>query len=733
LNPVAAALTWSGLNLAHNQSQFDDLIKVQEDLFKRVDKQILEWGIESNEAGWRANAYLYCTEVTCPSCNYSVPLASSWAIAPTTKVVAKLIKNEINQNFDINLIQKATAQDFKIAHESATIKNSRLECPSCNESHSIDSIRSLQKLRTLRKDEFLFQDNDVFRERLFAIRWEVPTKKGRLERVYKAPDDFDRDREEKVIKLLSERFVDWQDFGFIPSRKIESGYNTDQPKRERGWSYWHQLFTPRQLLVHGLISSFIDHNDKSHMIIALSLAKAADWDSRLCRWGTGAARESIAQTFYNQAFNPFFNYAGKGFSLLKNNLLIKPPVCQSRHTNIHLIDARDINFNADLWITDPPYADAINYHELSDFFLAWYDKHLEVFFPEWKITNRHALAVKGQGQEFKKSMIDIYRRLALKMPDNGLQMVQFTHQDPSVWADLGMILWVAGLQVSAAWTISTETSIGVKSGNYVRGTVLLVLRKRTVDDVVFPDELPSLIEDEVRAQLDDMLALDDKELPNFGDTDYQLAAYAAALRVMTQYSTIEGINIENELYREKQKNQKSAFEKLIDQAVEIACNHLIPTGFDEFQWKGLAASERLYLKGLELEKHGELRAGAYQELAKGFGVREYTFMFAKTKANEVRFKTGTEFKRSNLGGDNFAGSLMRHVLFALHETVTKENAKEGVNYLSAEVTDYWGNRKKIMEILRYLNRLAHIDHMPHWEVDAEAAQTLAGAIENFNA
>ena len=33
LNPVAAALTWSGLNLAHNQSQFDDLINAQEDLF----------------------------------------------------------------------------------------------------------------------------------------------------------------------------------------------------------------------------------------------------------------------------------------------------------------------------------------------------------------------------------------------------------------------------------------------------------------------------------------------------------------------------------------------------------------------------------------------------------------------------------------------------------------------------------------------------------------------------
>ncbi|WP_031430312.1 MULTISPECIES: hypothetical protein [Methylomicrobium] len=92
----------------------------------------------------------------------------------------------------------------------------------------------------------------------------------------------------------------------------------------------------------------------------------------------------------------------------------------------------------------------------------------------------------------------------------------------------------------------------------------------------------------------------------------------------------------------------------------------------------MTVSERSYLKGLEPEKHGELCAGAYQELAQGFGVREYAFMFAKTKANEVRFKTGTEFKRANLGGNNFAGSLMRRVLFALHETVTKENVREGV-------------------------------------------------------
>ena len=38
------------------------------------------------------------------------------------------------------------------------------------------------------------------------------------------------------------------------------------------------------------------------------------------------------------------------------------------------------------------------------------------------------------------------------------ELVMFTHQNPAVWADLGMILWAAGLKATAAWTISTETA-----------------------------------------------------------------------------------------------------------------------------------------------------------------------------------------------------------------------------------------------------------------------------------
>ena len=69
-----------------------------------------------------------------------------------------------------------------------------------------------------------------------------------------APTEEDLKREEKVVSLLSERFSEWQEAGYIPSATIEDGVETTRLKRERGWAYWHQLFNPRQLLINGLFS-----------------------------------------------------------------------------------------------------------------------------------------------------------------------------------------------------------------------------------------------------------------------------------------------------------------------------------------------------------------------------------------------------------------------------------------------------------------------------------------------
>jgi putative DNA methylase len=749
LNPVGALLTWASINLIGGGKKIQNqVLESQQNAYRATDKQLTKWGIEHNSKGWRSDAFLYCVETICPSSGLMLPLAPTWVISEKYRVCAVLKRNESAKKYDIEIVTNADQETFNRA-KIGTVKNSRLVCPETGESFPISSIRGDKKnnsgktvhgLRLWENDDLVPRIEDVFQERLYCVRWIEKQKidgKEKEIRHFCSVTEEDIDREEKVLKIMKEYFNEWQERGYIPKKNIESGYNTSQPIRERGWTHWHHLFNPRQLLMHGtFLKNYLELTDESPEYIVsacLSLGAGLDQQARLCGLNPHKSKGpgSTRNVFFNQALNTQYIYGLRPLSgLIKFYLLNLESHDYITNANVETRDARQTNTNCDFWITDPPYADAINYHELTDFFLSWYEKHLKRAFPTWYTDTKKELAVKGSGKGFKESMVEIYSSLTKQMPDNGLQMVQFTHQDPSVWADLGMILWASRLKVTAAWTIGTETMIGLKKGNYVQGTVLLILRKRLSSETAFLDELYPEIEDEVREQLDHMIRLDNKEEPNFGDTDYQLAAYAAALKVLTRYSEIEGKDIRHELFRERQRSEKSEFEKVIDRAVEIACDHLVPDGFDEFQWKGLSNNERLYLKGLELEKHLEARSGAYQELAKGFGVHKYTPLYAKSKANEVRFKTASEFKKSGLDGEGFSGSLVRNLLFAIHETVKKEDAKEGLMWLKTEIPDYWNRRKLIISILKYLSRLSHIPHMPHWQLDADGALRLSGAVEN---
>ncbi|MCD6274304.1 MAG: DUF1156 domain-containing protein [Deltaproteobacteria bacterium] len=755
LNPVAAMLTWASIHLIGGGEKVQkEVQEAQKKAYEAADKQIKKWGIEQNDKGWRADAYLYCVEAICPATGLMLPLAPSWIISEKYNVCAVLKKNDAQKKYDMEIVTGANKETMTKA-KKGTVRNSRMVCPETGEEFSISGIRGDRKidgktiygLRLWENDDLVPRPDDVFQERLYCVKW-VETyleknRQGKLvektRRHYCSVTEDDIKREKQALELLRERFAEWQEKGYIPNRKIErGGVKTEEPIRTRGWTHWHHLFNPRQLLMHGeIMNNFLKINklkDKIKVIAAcLSIGAGVDRQARLCGLDPHKSKGpgSTRNTFFNQALNTQYSYGCRPILNLKEFYLTEFSTSFGKKISFETTDdARNINRINDLWITDPPYADAINYHELTDFFLAWYEKHLPKAFPDWYTDTRKALAVQGSGEDFKRAMVEIYKNLTNHMPDNGIQMVQFTHQDSSVWADLAMILWAAGLKVTAAWTIATETTSGLKKGNYVQGTVLLILRKRLSMETAFLDEIYPEIEDEVRRQLDYMTELDDKDDPNFVDTDYQLAAYAAALRVLTQYGDIEGRDIRHELFREREAGEKTAFEKVIDRAVEIASDHLVPAGIERRFWKNISAPERLYLKGLELEKHMEARLGAYQELARGFGVRDYKFLYAGTKANAVRFKTGTEFKKAGLGGTGFPGSLTRNMLFAIHETVRTEDAREGLNWLHTEVSEYWNQRKLIIAILKYLSKLNHIPHMTHWEKDADAALRLAGAVEN---
>ena len=270
--------------------------------------------------------------------------------------------------------------------------------------------------------------------------------------------------------------------------------------------------------------------------------------------------------------------------------------------------------------------------------------------------------------------------------------------------------------MTAAWTVATETPFGVKEGNYVQGTVLMVLRKQTAGETTFLDEVVPEVETEVERQLASMLKLDDREAPNFSDADYQLAAYAAALRVLTQYGSIEDIDVSHELSRERRRGEPNPIEKIIGDAVRTASNFLVPTGLPAHLWRGLAPEGKLYLKGLDVERHGDFRSGVYQEFARGFGVRDYRDLLHTGKANHTRLKTASEFGRS----------LVRHALYTVWQAAESGEVAHSLTWLRAELPGYWPQREALAAVLRYLAAL----DADHWSQDAAAARLVAGAVEN---
>ncbi len=749
LNPVAALLTWGALNIVGGGKGVTDRVAAaQRRVFDKVQKQVDEWGIERDpDTGRGADAYLYCNEVVDPATGWRVPLAPSWVIAKRAKqVIARLVPDGESKSFTFEIHEGATAAELEQAAREGTAADG-VRCPvdaagnwllpENRQTTGTDTLRGRAGLRPWENADLVPRPDDVYGERLYCVRWVDPATG---ERHYRAPTAADAEREERVLRLLRERFAAWQEAGYVPSRRIEPGQKTDEPIRTRGWTHWHHLFNPRQLLLHGLFAHYAaeESGDEARAMLLL-IARLANADARLCQWHSG--NDQHTAVFYNQALNTFVNYGGRGMAQLRFAFCgdIQPdPV--SGNVSASVVDARSVEYEADWWITDPGYGDAVAYDELSEFFLAWYERRLPELFPGWYTDSKRALAVKGEGANFRVTLAACYRRTASLMPNDGYQVVMFTHQDPEVWADLALVLWSAGLQVMSAWTIATETgSAGIRQGNYVQGTVNLVLRKRRGDreadmSEVFPD-----VQAEVTAQLAAMTQLDPKDDPNFGDADYQLAAYAAALRVLTGYASVEGIDVERELRRERKRGEKSQIAELIAQAVRIANDALLPNGVERSVWANLSPEARFYLKGIEMEAGREHKQGAYQEYARGYGANDYADLLASSKANATRLKTPTEFAGRDVryGSAGFGGTLLRQVLFAVYKTAThpERDPRPARDHLRRELPDFWGDRDTILALLDYLATKPDVASgtAPHWAADVAAARLLAASVQAASA
>jgi putative DNA methylase len=732
LNPVACMLTWGAFNIiGGSRESREKLAHDQKDLVRRVQAEIDRLGVETDDNGWRAKVFLYCVETRCPQTGWLVPLLPTRVVSKGYRVIAELVPDPVKRWYAIK-IRTGVSDAEMVAAETGTVdREGKYEAYLL---HQVDAVDYKTKISTLRGDsrnsngtitnnvrqweklDFMPRTEDLLQERLYCVQWMRP-KKGKVEEhEFRSVTEDDLRKESIVEEYVAQRLADWQTKGWVPDMRIEVGgpprYQGLDLIRARGWTHWHHLFNPWQLMLGALI------NQNSSVYLKFGLTQVLNCNSQLSRWNNSGGGGGIVKgVFDNQALNTLFNYGGRGLryalDLLEGEY--KHFSLSSRiQTTIECGSVNQLSSRSDLFVTDPPYGDAVKYEEILDFFIAWLRKNLPLEFADWVWDSRRSLAIQGEDEDFRRRMVAAYKRMTECMPDNSIQVIMFTHQDGPIWADMANIVWASGLQVTAAWYVATETDSALREGSHVKGTVLLVCRKCRGTHKTTRDDLAWDIQEEVEAQVQALAGLNQeakglyRDENVFEDADIQMAGYAAALRVLTRYSVIDGRDMTAEAIRPRVKGETTFVDGLIAFAVDTANQCLVPQGIAKSHWDKLSGAERFYLKMLDMESRGANALDNYQNFAKAFKVRNFRPLLASQKANDARLKCGVEFGRAEMSeGSELYQSVLRAVLYAVMELVKNVDGNEVLTHMTLNIPNYYGDmtqRELAVELADYLAR-----------------------------
>jgi putative DNA methylase len=316
----------------------------------------------------------------------------------------------------------------------------------------------------------------------------------------------------------------------------------------------------------------------------------------------------------------------------------------------------------------------------------------------------------------------------------------FTHKSGSIWADMTNIIWASGLQVTAAWYVVTETDSALRQGANVTGTIILVLRKRKQNLETFRDDLGWEIEAAVKEQVEALAGLDRKIRDErseglYTDADLQMAGYAAALKVLTSYSVIDGKNMVTEAETPRQKGRKTFVDEMIEFAVQTAVQFLVPVGFEKSEWQKLSPIERYYLKMAEMEHQGNKTLDNYLNFAKAFKIHHYEHVISdNSKANSTRLKLSTEFKGSMMsGGNEISDTPLRSLLYAMFELSKEVEVQDVLLHLMENVPTYMQKKVLLSKMAEYIaEKRAILKPTKQFRPDNEAsnARIIAEAIKN---
>lgn len=585
LNSVATAVLYAGIKIPVQQIDLLDDVQVWgARLISRLRDRLLDFFDRDSADRELVVAYIWARTVACPTTGKPVPLVGDWSLRRASNnrpgVAVKMITHaHSGEELDKPIYQIVEGEEIDFDPKAVyTYRHGKVDSPWTDLTITSDYIRAEAQAGRM---------NDV----LYAIA--VRTTEGRG---FRAPTQTDINALATADAELERLLIKWETDGIIPIEAIPEGLKTREP-HNYGMTRWRDMFTSRQLLVHGIyVEEFLKLVDEVRSQIGFERAegvlgalgmmqgKAIGYNSRMCGWDVTA--QKIGHTFTLHAF-PFKSTFAESDASTKLYQWSFEQILRAYRGIISFLPIDDSNHSDQLLssplnspkiaitqgsggnlahikdgaitcvVVDPPYFDNVMYAELSDYFYVWEKLTLGMIWPELysrDFTNKRDEAVanparfvsagrsrvKVANDDYEAKMAAIFSECHRVLRDDGVLTIMFTHKSANAWDGLGSALLQAGFTIETSWPVNTQPtkSLHHAQKNSAESTIFLACRKR-------PDRQSggrvylSGIEADVRAIAGN--ALQRSAGQELTGVDLLLSTYGPALSVLSQawpvYST----------------------------------------------------------------------------------------------------------------------------------------------------------------------------------------------------
>jgi adenine-specific DNA methylase len=514
----------------------------------------------ADENGRRPAVYFWARTMRClnPLCQAQIPLLKDRWLDNSARRMAWV--DITAQPGQIHLTVRTGAPPEDVDPAVGTVRASSVTCPACGTS-------------TIAKDVRDYGKQVGFGRHLYAV-----LDVGRDARTYRSPRLNElRGADELAAELLDELEETPDGTSAIPDEPMVKSQYRRYGNLVYGIDTFRGLFNERQLYVLGsfcaavrdaydaMVAEGMGH-DRARAIatyLAFCIDRIADRDSSFCTWGLnpGGFAASVRNTFPQQAIRMAWNYveidpvqhgSGSwdgavkwiGAAIRQCSLVSSTPAAVERG------DAQRLAFDDgtfDAVIVDPPYYDAFQYGDLSDFFYVWLKRSVGHLYPgvfATPLTPKKQEIIESRADkraaeyishdEFEQRLQSALRELARVVKPDGLVSIVFAHTDVQAWERLLRALRAANLVVTTSWPMRSEMANRTTAliSAVLGSSVVLVCRPRTAAEEGFYDDVVRALEERITERLDAF-----EEMGLFG-ADYFVSAIGPAFEVFAQYSRI---------------------------------------------------------------------------------------------------------------------------------------------------------------------------------------------------